>query len=991
LSTEVYGIRRVLTLLPVVLLLLMASMSHGETVGIPLKPDPPFSIDGQLGDWSKVPGGWNLIGASHVTGGALKWKGNDDLSANIKLAWRPQYLYVAVDVTDDQINQTQTGAAMWKGDYVGFYVDTNPDADKETASANIFNIGLSPGNFKHTGDLFTDLSPEAYMFAPRASECPDVLVAAQRTEKGYTIEAAIPWKSLGIVNPAAGMKLGIEVMVSDCDSREPSQDKFTTIGTTPFSADRNRMIPVVLAGADGKASELPSSRRLFNSVKIVTGAKKDFNFDLQQVPEGSDAVISLLARFDTPRLAGYTPGMGLSMNGVPIDASRLVNKTPMMDARGGSRVSMMGNGLFAVWYAPDYISADGDEIYGLKAARTSQYELRVTDLLKPGQNTLEVRNGLSGITYELYVDSGNLDFRPMVTSKVKQGPPTGIIPICMPAAGGNARIGVETLADGALAVTLGKNKYVIESEYSTPAPAWVKNSNEFFTVNREIEKRDDCIIVKDTYRNLTDDNLPLMHRHTVSVPGMKKTWLAGLLHEGSSAFSATPENPTSFGGTDDAGVGLCALDDVFRVHVNNFMKTDSLGLADNNLVLKPRTSYVSEWAIVPTSTPDYWDFINTLRRLMGVNFKLDGEFCFILFRPDFMGDMSDAQLATYVENRSLKYAMNSRPFPAYKTLDMAMGPYWRQIDHSVEKAGLARWRKSSPGTIFPVYFHCFIDSLAEDAAKYMDDAMLLSDGKQAYYGGHDSFALFVPTTENNWGREIAKNIDFNLNDIGYDGIYWDEFETSQNTYHYGKPWDGVSADIDPVTMKIAQIKSSIPLISQDFRVRLARKIMARIPLIGNGAPCTRTTANLHFPRFTETGTISNCTLTHLYTPIALGDHLTERTELDCYKVMLEALDYGCVYYWYSGYIKVTHPTLTAYMYPITPIEIHEGYIIGKERIITNRSGLYGWGDKSNHEVHVFDDTGREVPGFKAPAIVKNGETFTELRIGEGWSAAIVKK
>jgi hypothetical protein len=84
-------------------------------------------------------------------------------------------------------------------------------------------------------------------------------------------------------------------------------------------------------------------------------------------------------------------------------------------------------------------------------------------------------------------------------------------------------------------------------------------------------------------------------------------------------------------------------------------------------------------------------------------------------------------------------------------------------------------------------------------------------------------------------------------------------------------------------------------------------------------------------------------------------------------------------------------TLTKFMYPITPVELHEGYIIGTERILTNRSGLFGWGDASKHEVHVYDDTGREVPDFRAPTIERDSATFTELRIAEGWSAAIVRK
>jgi hypothetical protein len=151
-------------------------------------------------------------------------------------------------------------------------------------------------------------------------------------------------------------------------------------------------------------------------------------------------------------------------------------------------------------------------------------------------------------------------------------------------------------------------------------------------------------------------------------------------------------------------------------------------------------------------------------------------------------------------------------------------------------------------------------------------------------------------------------------------------------------------------------------------------------------------AALHFPCFVETGTITHCRHAHLHSPIALGDHLTERSEKDAYHQMLAALNYGCVYHWYNDVTVIpTHPHLTRYMYPITPLELHEGYLIGKERIITNRSGLFGWGDASEHEVHVFNTDGVEVEGFSAPLLKRDGKTYTELRIAEDWSAAIVRR
>jgi hypothetical protein len=151
-------------------------------------------------------------------------------------------------------------------------------------------------------------------------------------------------------------------------------------------------------------------------------------------------------------------------------------------------------------------------------------------------------------------------------------------------------------------------------------------------------------------------------------------------------------------------------------------------------------------------------------------------------------------------------------------------------------------------------------------------------------------------------------------------------------------------------------------------------------------------AQLRFPRFTETGAITHCSRVQLYTPIALGDHRTEKSEIDAYRTMLRALDYGCVYYWYNDLTVIpTHPTLTEYMFPITPLELHEGWILGEERILTNRSGAFGWEDASRHEVHLFDSQGKEAKGAGAVTTKRDGKTVTELRLPGGWSAAILRK
>ena len=128
----------------------------------------------------------------------------------------------------------------------------------------------------------------------------------------------------------------------------------------------------------------------------------------------------------------------------------------------------------------------------------------------------------------------------------------------------------------------------------------------------------------------------------------------------------------------------------------------------------------------------------------------------------------------------------------------------------------------------------------------------------------------------------------------------------------------------------------------------------------------------------------------LHSPIALGDHITERKYIDCYRDMLRALDHGCLYAWYPT-IPHDCKAPTAYMFPFTPIELHSGTVIGKQRILTNRSGLFGWGDRSQFEAHVFDREGRETAEVRVPLVKHNGRHYAEVRIPEGYLVAVVRK
>ncbi|MBI5684580.1 MAG: hypothetical protein HZC54_05840 [Verrucomicrobia bacterium] len=962
-------------------------------IGIPMKPDPPPAVDGQLEEWANVPGVLLLNRAEQATWGGGAWKSTSDLSAKVWIAWRQDMLYLAADVTDNNIRQTQRGSGIWKGDCIQLYLDVAPD--EEAARTHLgkgqFQLAFSPGNFQKTGDSLADCPPEAYCFKPVSLALKGAVVAAQQTDRGYTLEAAIPWALLGVKLPAVGMPVNFEVAVFDTDGTEARSEKLLSFSTKKWAMNRQRLNVAVLAGADGKAPAIVRGAPVFDKVELKPKEKQTFKFASTKPPAGKEAVLALKARMNTPKVAGYTQALKLTLNGTTLDGKRLMNKPLEMKGRDGRIHRLVAVDRFTAYYAPDFISTDTSQ-YAIAGVKTGEFELRVTDLLREGENHLVIENACQpSVTRSLIAANCRVSFAATPPPpKPKAGPPQGPLTVCAPVKTPKTAYRVKELPGAKLAVEVAGEKLGIESRFSTPAGKWERGSNAFFEHSRKVERKAEAIVIRDTFKNLTNDNLPIMQRHevTLSLP-LKKIWLAGLSPAGLIGTSSAPENPTTFGVTEKAGLGLLPLNDEFQVHVSNYAADGVLGLADNQFVLQPGKSYTAEWAIVPVARPDNFDFINAARRLLDANFTIP--YCFAFLRGGPLTEKwPDEQFANFIKLKSANLVCDSIMYPTYKG-HYTHGMSFQYVSHDSYKRYVERVRRLAPQAKSCVYFHCFINAEEDAAKKFPEARVLRSDGSHADYG-QPFYGIFFPTESNAYGRAIRRNVDIILNDIKADGVYWDELEYSAYAYHFGEPWDGCSADIDAKTMKIRRLKSSVTLLSQLWRVALIKEIMARGPFIANGQPHTRTVAQLKFPRFCETGSISNCTRAQLHSPIALGDHLTERSEEDAYRNMVAALDYGCVSHWYGDQTVIpAYETITKFMYPITPVELHEGYLIAKERILTNRSGLFGWGDASKHEVHVYDDTGREVPSFKVPTVERDGATFTELRIGEGWSAAIVRK
>lgn len=979
-------------------------------------PTSPIRRRPSTAGWTSgraVPNGRTAATKEHCVYGPQRWSSAKDLSARVWLAWREEYLYLAADVTDDQHRQSLRDRAMFRGDHVELYLDLTPDAPpgRTFMGAGQVQFGFSPGNFQQTGDRLADIPAEAVVFRPEGGVATGVLVAAQKTDKGYAIEAAVPWSLIGqltnksSLRPVKGLAMGIEVAVSDTDGATPAQEKMLALRSQPWQRKCERLMAAALAGSDGVPPAVVRGQDILAAAELPVGGKREIVFSALTAPPGKELVLMLKARLQSPRPAGYTQGMRLTLNGQALDGSRLVNWEREEPRVNGVMMSPAGGETFSVPYSPDFDSPNKHPTYALRSGpKLCRYELRVTDLARAADNRLVVVNAARAeLKKTLVIGEVRLEVREPVKPRPKRPAPTGPLPVVRPESQHKVDYRMVRQADGAIEISVGARKFRVESEFSTPEPAWVRGANKYFDHRRHVQQRDEWILVSDTFTNRTAKNLPLVHRHRVTGDSAwKKVWLAGLSPSTLTSTSSEPGNPTAYGAGDKVGIGVIPLDDVFQVHVTSFTTENQVGLADNQLALKPGAAYTAQWAILPTARPDYYAFLNALRRLRDVNFTLKGSFAFLRADPR-IGAMkwSDRQCTDFIRFKNAHFLSSGISWPRYKGR-YPQGTAFQRMDWSATRQQISRLRKLVPEAKHLKYYHCFIDVLDESVEKYADARLLLADGTHADYGQPEN-RIYVPTHENAFGRDVSRNVEIMLapqpDGLGCDGVYWDEFEYSRYQYAYrvaedgrgGLPWDGVSADIDPKTLKIVRLKSSVELISQPFRLALARSILARGPLVGNGQPHTRTMVQLHFPRFVETGSISRCSLAQTFSPIALGDHLTERSEQDAYRVMLRALDFGCLYYWYNDMtVAPTHPHLTSYMFPATPIELGEGYMIAKERIVTNRSGLFGWGDSSRHEVHVFDDQGREAPGFKAPTVVQDGATFTELRLPEDFSAAIVR-
>ncbi len=973
--------------------------------GIPLVPDPPPSIDGNITRLATVPGWQKWDSKDHVVFGTDTWKGSTDLSAESLLAWDKNYLYVAARVTDDSVQQPYFGTNLWNGDGIMLMLDLPRQPEGTRDSKKVFRIGISPGNLGEGGVPVSQ--PETYSFGDKGGPVTGARVAARRTAVGYDIEAALPWKWLGLDQPQEGVPLAYDIVVADADGKLNTHlEKLGSLLTTKWVlGDPNRLIDAALGETTGfiNPNKLVSVKTTPLGDMMTIGPGETQTVQADSLPKVKE--LDVRARLDYPTLGGGSPGMIITVNGTALEEGRIRNRLEtflMGTDEASSYAADLGWYLF---YGPDFKSPAPFTPYYSPDITPFEFQFDTMGLWKPDSNVITIKNTNSRAKLVVALATGE-QLPPKMMPPPVEPAPTGEIPVFQPIPPLTKSSFQSTLLPGgAVDVALGDRHWTIESAFSTTDSNWAKlgaapdgadiwkaldvqpasltASTRDFQLKRAIQYFPDHITVFDQLTNTSDSDLPILLKHSLALgDGSPSIYVAGRKIDSNEFYTNEGETPTSLALYSTYGIGLVREDDMLRAQGESFLSSGKIGLQDSHLVLGKDKSVTTEFSVYPLENPDPYLFINRIRAAWYTNFQIDGGGLFL--GTDYSGLPSEkTALGKFITDRAGHFLLVS--------LANDQGTKVEQIPLEPIRTFCDALKEAVPTAKITPYFHCYLSENLQDKERFSHDRLLNANGTEADYGAPTD-PLFVPREGSDWAKEEESLINLRFDKLGADGIYWDEIEYSASQWDYNPDfWDGVSGDIDAETHKLLRKTSNIMLTTQPWRIRMMNQIMQRGPLIGNGAPETRSVMNVHFPRFIETGSITNLTKGQLYTPIALGDHLTERTELDAYHDMLKALNYGCVYYWYVWPIQVSAPTINTLMYPITPMRLGPGFIIGQERILTNLSGYFGWNDKSTFDAVVFDDKGRRTEQIKVPLVQRDGNNYAEVRIPGGFSVALIRK
>jgi hypothetical protein len=718
-----------------------------------------------------------------------------------------------------------------------------------------------------------------------------------------------------------------------------------------------------------------------------------------------------------------------------------VNKPVVSPITASLPYSWFGNNSWRVLYAPDFEGALKMKFY---AGNPHQLVLDVTDLTNPmSENRLEITNMGNGSQATAAHTKGDLVIKNLIIRTKAGASPTmtedtsdrDAINRGAPGAGPAAYKG-RLLPGGGFVIHAGGQQFEFATAVSYPnaglnrlVPAskpdatgqkeWkIRASGNRavaegpdYRVRRTLRFLPRRVEVADEITNLhRDQKLGLLVRHELSLKGKATSVrLAGnpdpaineyhsngnpsvyvALRKVEQTFLSAPASQMD--GRQEClphglGLGLIIEDDVFRNQATLFYDNEAAvaGLRTEMLCLPAGGSYTLRWSVYPVASSDYFDFINLVRTDWGSNYTVEGPWTF--FSPDTILATPVEKIREQFQRLGIRYACYCGGWVDYKYDRKKIGfgtgvmdPYWADFRGRLREAA-AKIREASPGCKVLVYYDSQRDTSDGGHERFRDSWLTDVKGRQLSTEWSGLYSLtwsVVATPGNSFGRAMLEVADRYLDEIKSDGLYWDEMEATG----YGAPLithsipDGYSCLLDKKSYTIDHEVGITTLLGEGHRMAVIDRVRAKGgTLMGNGPCATRKLLAKKPQRMVE---------------IQHNDTWAYEGNLDSpLGYASSRMDFGN---WTRALKMATllvgtrynyEHEISPYVFPFTPIELHAGYLLGRERIIATHAGNYGWpGERCLAQVRHFNKDGKLTGRDFTTTIAKEAHTVVELAEGE---------
>ena len=774
-------------------------------------------------------------------------------------------------------------------------------------------------------------------------------------------------------------------------------------------------------------AEIPLNK---GELAIPPGGSRELEFGT--VPQHNTTVLlEISARLHTKTYSGSSYFMKIKLNGHEVKAARsrgairLVNRPLVAPVAAGALASWCGGGVWRLIYAPDFKLNYKNTCY---TSDPYVFTLDVTDLTNPAaENRLILSNIANRGAGNIPPDEGDLVIQRLVVRTESRPSPmmmttADVQPVInrgQPGAG-PAKYRGEILPGGGFRITVGQRQWNFSSDFSYPnaglnrllptesspnkeKTAWsmqTRSSDQGgevvaeaadYRLRRTVRFTPRKIEIADAITNVHSDSpLGLLVRHEVDLAGVASpvVRLAGNPDPSVDDYWSAM-NPTVHISLPDQGVGLVCEDDVFRNQARLFWgeRPSRAGFRTEMFRLSPGETYTLRWSVYPVAGQDYFDFINLVREDWGSNVTADGAWMF--FDPDTTLSMSLDTIRTQFERQGIRYAVYCGGWIDRKHDPKRIGfgtgvldDYWADFRRRLRDAG-RRIREAVPHVKVLVYYDAQRDTSEGGHERFRDSWLTGAGGTQLStdWSGLASLTYsVVATTQNSFGRAMLVAADRYMKELQCNGLYWDEMEGVE----YGSPlitynqFDGHSCQLHPEKYTIEREVGITSLLGESHRLAVIDRVRRQGgDLMANGPPTTHAILATGIPKMVEM--IHNdywCYEGNLGTPLGyIGDRMDFGGIIRF--VRLAVLPIGT---------RADYPhEISRFLFPFTPIELHSGYLLGKERIVTIHDGNYGWpGEQCLVQLHHFNREGKRNSSELSTLIGAEARTSVKLSDGEAF-------